>query len=222
MAHKIRVGIVGLQPEISWAARAHLPALQALADRFEVVGVANTSLASAQAAAQACGIPRAFENIHALAASDDIDLISVTVRVPYHLELVRAAVDGGKHVYCEWPLGNGLAEGEEMAGLVRQAGLIGVVGTQARVAPEVQHLRQLVHEGYVGRVLSVTVSGFGRSWGPTHADMKNRGYLLENRNGATMGGRRGRPATKREGPRRTDWRRPEPRETGLCPGRGFH
>lgn len=186
MARKIRVGIVGLQPEISWAARAHLPALRALADRFEVVGVANTSLASAQVAAQACGIPRAFENIHALAASADIDLISVTVRVPYHLELVRAAVAGGKHVYCEWPLGNGLAEGEEMAALVREAGVIGVVGTQARVAPEVQYLRQLVQEGYVGRVLSVTVSGFGRSWGPTHADVRNRGYLLENRNGATM------------------------------------
>lgn len=186
MARKIRVGIVGLQPEISWAARAHLPALGALADRFEVVGVANTSLASAQAAAQACGIPRAFENIHALAASADIDLISVTVRVPYHLELVRAAVAGGKHVYCEWPLGNGLAESEEMAALVREARVIGVVGTQARVAPEVQYLRQLVQEGYVGRVLSVTVSGFGRSWGPTHADVRNRGYLLENRNGATM------------------------------------
>ncbi len=186
MARKIRVGIVGLQPEISWAARAHLPALRALSDRFEVVGVANTSLASAQAAAQACGIPRAFENIHALAASADIDLISVTVRVPYHLELVRAAVAGGKHVYCEWPLGNGLAEGEEMAALVREAGVIGVVGTQARVAPEVQYLRQLVQEGYVGRVLSATVSGFGRSWGATHADVKNRGYLLENRNGATM------------------------------------
>lgn len=186
MSRKLRVGIIGLQPQTSWAARAHLPALRSLADRFEVVGVANSSLGSAQAAAQACGIPRAFESIHAMAASDDIDLVSVTVRVPYHLELVKAAVAGGKHVYCEWPLGNGLAEGEEMAHLVRSAGVLGVVGTQARVAPEVQYLRQLVHEGYVGRLLSVTVTGFGRSWGSTHVDAKNRSYLLSNSNGATM------------------------------------
>ncbi|WP_028710501.1 Gfo/Idh/MocA family protein [Paracoccus pantotrophus] len=186
MSAKIRVGIVGLQPGVSWAARAHLPALAALSDRFEVRGVANTSLASAEAAAAACGIPHAFANVAELAASPEIDMISVTVRVPYHLELVRAAAEGGKHVYCEWPLGNGLAEAEEMAALVRHAGVLGVIGTQARVAPEMQYLRRLVEDGYVGRVLSATISARGRSWGATHGDARNRGYLLHNRNGATM------------------------------------
>ena len=61
--HKFRVGIVGLQPGRSWAAVAHLPALRHLSDDFEVVGVANSSLASAQAAAKACGIPRAFADL---------------------------------------------------------------------------------------------------------------------------------------------------------------
>jgi hypothetical protein len=41
------VGIVGLQPGRSWAARAHIPALRALSESYEIVGVANTSLASA-------------------------------------------------------------------------------------------------------------------------------------------------------------------------------
>lgn len=186
MTAKIRIGIVGLQPGRSWAARAHLPALRALSDRYEVVGVANTSRASAEAAASACGIPKAFDNIEALAASPDIDVISVTVRVPHHLELVRAAVEGGKHVYCEWPLGNGLAEAEEMAAMVRRKGVLGVAGTQARVAPHMRHLRALVENGYVGRVLSSTISARGRSWGATHEDAKSRGYLLDNRNGATM------------------------------------
>lgn len=186
MAKKFRVGIVGLMPDISWAARAHVPALRSLSDRYEIVGVANTSLPSAERAAAAYGIPQPFANIDAMAASSDIDLISVTVRVPYHLDLVRRAAAGGKHIYCEWPLGNGLTEAEEMLAIIQAAGVRGFVGTQARLAPQMRHLRRLLDEGYVGRVLSVTVSAHGRSWGATHPDAKNRGYLLDNANGATM------------------------------------
>ncbi|RJG03268.1 Gfo/Idh/MocA family protein [Noviherbaspirillum sedimenti] len=186
MTKKIRIGIVGLQPELSWAARAHLPALQSLSDIYEIVGVANTSQASANAAARACGIPIAFENIAAMAASPDIDVIAVTVRVPFHLELVRAAVTGGKHIYCEWPIGNGLTEAVEMADMVRKAGVLGVSGTQARVASEVLYLRQLIADGYVGKVLSSTITAWGRSWGAEHDDVQSRGYLLERKNGANM------------------------------------
>jgi predicted dehydrogenase len=186
MANRIRVGIVGLKPDVSWAARAHIPALRKLPDLFEITGVANTSLASAETAADTFGIPRAFGDVTALAESPDVDVVAVTVRVPYHLELVKAAVDAGKHVYCEWPLGNGLAEAETMAKMVRDKGVIGVAGTQARVAPEILYLRKLVQDGYVGEVLSSTVTAHGRSWGPTHTDFPNRGYLLDNRNGASM------------------------------------
>lgn len=50
---KIRVGFIGLNPGIHWAATAHMPALKALPNDYEVVGVANTSLASAPRAADA-------------------------------------------------------------------------------------------------------------------------------------------------------------------------
>jgi predicted dehydrogenase len=186
MTSKIRVGFVGLQPGKSWAARSHVPALRLQSDRFEIVGVANTSIESSRRAAEACDIPVAFANVAEMAASPDIDLISVTVRVPYHLELVQAAAAGGKHIYCEWPLGNGLAEGREMARLVRDAGVLGVIGTQARVSPVVRYVRRLIRQGYVGRVLSATITARGRSWGPVHDDAPVRGYLLDNRNGASM------------------------------------
>lgn len=186
MAGKIRIGIIGLQAGRSWADRAHLPALRSLSDFYAVAGVANTSRASAEAAAAACGISRAFDSPAALVASPDIDAVSVTVRVPYHLELVKLAAEAGKHIYCEWPLGNGLAEAEAMAAMVRRTGVRGVIGTQARVAPPIIHMRRLIEQGYVGRVLSATVTARGRSWGGDHEDARNRGYLLERRNGATM------------------------------------
>jgi predicted dehydrogenase len=74
---KFGVGIVGLQPGRSWAAVAHVPALRTLADEFEIVGVANASKASSQAAAEACGIPHAFADINEMVASPEIDIVAV-------------------------------------------------------------------------------------------------------------------------------------------------
>ncbi|WP_193090154.1 Gfo/Idh/MocA family protein [Advenella sp. FME57] len=180
----IRVGFIGLNPGIHWAATAHIPALKALPNDFVVAGVANTSLASARNAAEAFGLPHAFENAQALVNSPEIDLVVVTVKVPHHRELVAAALNAGKHVYCEWPLGNGLAEARELADLAETKGVVAAVGTQMRVAPEIEYLRQLIADGYVGEVLSTTLVGSGRSWGgetdAAHA------YLYDKSNGATL------------------------------------
>lgn len=180
------VGIVGLQPGRSWAARAHVPALRWLANDFEIVGVANTSLASAQAAAAACDLSRAFTDVAELVACPDVDIVAVTVKVPHHFEIVKAAVEAGKHVYCEWPLGNGLAEARQLAELATRKGVLGVIGTQARVAPEIEYLRRLIDEGFVGEVLSSTLLGWGEGWGATIPNKATYAYLLDRANGATM------------------------------------
>jgi predicted dehydrogenase len=185
-AQRFKVGIVGLQPSRSWAARAHVPALRALSETFEIVGVANTSLASAEKAAAATDLPRAFADVAELIAAPEVDIVTVTVKVPAHLEIVKAAIKARKHVYCEWPLGNGLAEAEELAALARTEGVLGVVGTQARVAPEIEHLRQLIEDGFVGEVLSTTLVARGGGWGGFIAEKKVSAYLLDRANGATM------------------------------------
>jgi predicted dehydrogenase len=183
---RLKVGIVGLQPGRSWAARAHVPALRALSDSYEIVGVANTNLASAERAAAAMGLPRAFADVAALLAAPEVDIVAVTMKVPHHLEIVKAAIEAGKHVYCEWPLGNGLAEAEELAVLARAKGVLGVVGTQARVAPEIEYLKQLISDGFVGDVLSSTLVARGGGWGGSIAEKKVSAYLLDDANGATM------------------------------------
>ena len=186
---RFKVGIVGLQPGRSWAARAHIPALHALGDSYEIVGVANTSLASAQKAAAETGLPRAFANVAELIATPEVDIVVVTVKVPHHLEIVKAAFEAGKHVYCEWPLGNGLAEAEELAALARAKGVLGVVGTQARVAPGIEYLKHLIADGFVGEVLSTTLVARGINWGgffDSVAEKNTTGYVLDRANGATM------------------------------------
>ncbi|GJG86765.1 oxidoreductase [Gemmatimonadetes bacterium T265] len=183
---RIRVGIVGLQPGRSWAARAHVPALRALRDDYEIVGVANTSRASGEQAAAALGIPRAFADAAELVAAPDVDVVAATVRVSAHRAVVQAAIEAGKHVYCEWPLGNGLAEAEALAALARARGVLGVIGTQARVAPAIEHLKRLIADGFVGEVLSTTLVAWGGGWGGVISEKKNNAYLLDNAGGATM------------------------------------
>ena len=162
------VGIIGVAPGRSWAAIAHIPALRAL-PAYEIVALSTTRQESASAAAAEFGVPKAYDNHQALVNDPAVDLVVVTVKVPHHFELVTAALNAGKHVYCEWPLGNGLAEAEEMAALAQAKGVLGVVGTQARVAPEIEYLTQLIEDGFVGDVLSTSLYDADEAAGPTDA-----------------------------------------------------
>jgi predicted dehydrogenase len=180
----LRVGMIGLGAERGWATAAHIPALHALSDDFELAGVANTSLASARAAAAAFGLPRAFESTAELAASPDVDVVIETVKVPHHRELVSEALNAGKSVYCEWPLGNGLAGAVELARLANDMKLPGVVGTQAIASPEVEYVRKIVANGYVGEVLSATYIGAGLIWG--NDVPRGDVYAMDSKNGATL------------------------------------
>ncbi|WP_221791860.1 Gfo/Idh/MocA family oxidoreductase [Aquisediminimonas sediminicola] len=184
MHKKIGVGIIGVTPGRSWAANAHIPALRSLDDDFDIVALSNTRQDSAVAAAQFYGVPDAFSSVEALVACPGVDLVAVTVKVPHHLALVRTALAAGKHVYCEWPLGNGLAEAREMAALADAAGTVAVCGMQARFSPALIHVGNLIRQGYVGDILSVSVIGSGMVWGPV-MDTPNA-YCCDINNGATM------------------------------------
>src|SRR5207302_4646858 len=130
------------------------------------------------------GVAAAFENHQDLVNSADVDVVAVTVKVPYHLELATAALNAGKAVYCEWPLANGLIEAETLAALAKKRGVLAVAGLQARSAPSVAYVRDLIEQGYVGEVLSTTLIGSGMGWGPTVEPFN--AYLNDRKNGATM------------------------------------
>src|SRR3954451_13693009 len=104
MNSKIRVGIVAANPSRGFASIAHIPALQALPD-FEISAVCTTRQDSAEAAATPYGVPLAFCDAQNLAQHPAVDLVTVSVKVPDHYLPVMAAIEAGKHVYCEWPLG---------------------------------------------------------------------------------------------------------------------
>jgi predicted dehydrogenase len=182
--NRIRVGIIGANPDRGWAAQAHIPALRSLSDDFEITALSTTRRESADAAGKLFGVPATFDNHQELVSSPDVDVVAVTVKVPYHLELATSALEAGKAVYCEWPLGNGLHEAETLAALAKKQGVLAVAGLQARSAPPVAYVRDLVEQGYVGEVLSTTLIGSGMGWGPTVEPYN--AYTNDKKNGATM------------------------------------
>src|SRR5256884_2761995 len=183
-AKRIRVGIIGANPDRGWAAEAHIPALKSLSDDFEITALSTSRRESADAASKLFGVPLAFDNHQDLVNSPVVDVVAVTVKVPYHLELATAALEAGKAVYCEWPLGNGLKEAETLAALAKRKGVLAVAGLQARSAPAVAYVRDLVKQAYVGEVLSTTLVGSGMGGGPTVEPFNV--YLNDKKNGATM------------------------------------
>src|SRR5438105_7129554 len=181
---RIRVGIIGANSDRGWAAQAHIPALRSLSDDFEITALSTTRRESADAASKLFGVPAAFDNHEDLVNSADVDVVAITVKVPYHFELATAALGAGKAVYCEWPLGNGLKEATQLAALAKKKGVLAVAGLQARSAPAVAYVRDLIRQGYVGEVLSTTLIGSGMGWGPTVEPFN--AYMNDRSNGATM------------------------------------
>jgi predicted dehydrogenase len=77
-----------------------VPALRALSADFVIAGTANTTLAGAVLAAAALDHgPPPVASVADLVASPDFELVSVTVRLPHHLDTMKTAITAGKHVY---------------------------------------------------------------------------------------------------------------------------
>jgi predicted dehydrogenase len=154
---KIRLGIIGANPTVGWGPRAHLPAAAASPD-VELTAVCTTREESATASARKYGAKMAFHDYREMLACPDIDAVAVVLRVPSHYEPTRAALEAGKHVFTEWPLGKDTAEAEALTTLAQQKGLQTCVGLQARAAPAVLYMKELIDTGYVGDVLSCHMS----------------------------------------------------------------
>src|SRR5437879_1478986 len=183
-SHKIRVGIIGANPDRGWAMHAHIPALKSLSDDFEITALSTSRSVSAAAAGKLFGVPLAFDNHHDLVNSAAVDVVAITVKVPYHFELAADALTAGKAVYCEWPLGNGLEEAERLAALAEKKGVLAVVALQARSATAVTYVPDLIKQGYVGDVLATTLIGSGMGWGTPEEPLQAN--INDTKNGGTM------------------------------------
>jgi predicted dehydrogenase len=152
---RLRVGLIGAGGR--WGPWAHVPALQGL-PQTELYAVCTAHADTAQAAAEKYGVKHAYGDVNALGADPQVEAALIAVRVPAHYALTKSALEAGKHVYCEWPLGANTKEAEELAALARAKKLQVMVGLQRRASPAYLYMRELIKDGYVGEMLSVNMT----------------------------------------------------------------
>ncbi len=124
------------------------------ADAHKIVGVATTRLESAQAAAAELGCEVATTDWRSLLARDDVHIVDICTPHDAHLDQVVAAAQAGKHIYCEKPLARTLDEAQQIHAAVKAAGVVCAMTFNFRFFPCVQRAKQLLDEGFCGRVFS--------------------------------------------------------------------
>jgi predicted dehydrogenase len=140
-----------------WASQSHFPALRAHPD-VEMTAVCTTRTETAEEARKAFGAKLAFTDYREMIASPEVDAVAVVVKVPLHYEPTKAAIEAGKPVYTEWPLGRNTAEAVELTAAARAKGVPTAVGLQSRVSPALLFMKEQIEAGYVGEVLSCHMS----------------------------------------------------------------
>jgi predicted dehydrogenase len=112
----------------------------------------------ARTAAERLGWQESADDWRAVLARDDVDVVDICTPGDSHAEIAVAALGAGKHVICEKPLANSVAEAEQMteaAGRAAATGVLAMVGFTYRRVPAVALARQLVAEGRIGDVRHV-------------------------------------------------------------------
>jgi predicted dehydrogenase len=124
----------------------------------ELTAVAGRNAAAVAEAAERQGWLSAETDWRRLIERDDIDLIDICTPGDTHREIAVAALRAGKHVLCEKPLANSVAEAEEMADAARAAasrGILSMCGFTYRRTPAVTLARRFVEEGRIGEIRHV-------------------------------------------------------------------
>lgn len=168
---KLEVAVVGASISDSrdgrerFSVRAHLPALKALPDLYEVVAACTTRMETASATARRFQLPHAYDSVERMLDElPDLDVVCVSVRPSVHHAVVMAALRAGKHVYCEHPLGTTTAQAQEMYDLARQKGVRTAVGHQMHFEPAVLQMTEMVRDGYIGEPLAFNITYLASSY----------------------------------------------------------
>ncbi|KIL89309.1 hypothetical protein FAVG1_07703 [Fusarium avenaceum] len=156
----IRVGIIGLSTSGGWASMAHLPYLRD-STKYEITGLCNSSSKSSQDAISKYKLDsaRPFDSVEKLCASDTVDLVVCAIAVFSHYEITKSAIEAGKDVYVEWPLGVSTAQAQELTQLAKDKGVRTIVGLQGAVSLLQTTLKRIIEAGSIGKPLVTQVFG---------------------------------------------------------------
>ncbi|SDX14049.1 Gfo/Idh/MocA family protein [Paenibacillus sp. CF384] len=146
MTKKLKVAVIGAGGIFQWAHSAPLKNHGEL----EVVAIVDIDLAKAQAAAEQHGIPQAFSDYRDVIRKEEIDIIDICTPNLFHSEIAVAALEAGKHVFCEKPDAVNPDEAIKMQQAAEKSGKVLMVMRNNRFRPASKFIKEWIEEGNLG------------------------------------------------------------------------
>jgi predicted dehydrogenase len=155
---------------VGWMGKLHSRAYQAVPYVYPETGIrprlvhaADTAPDRVVYAREVLGYERGSGDYREVLADPEVDVVSICAPNVLHREIGVAAAEAGKHFWIEKPVGRTVQETAAVAAAARAAGLVTSIGYNYRHAPAVEHSRELIASGALGRVTnlrSVFFSGY--------------------------------------------------------------
>ena len=166
----IRVGFIGLG---GICRQRHVPGLKRL-EGLEIVAVANRSRASSEQAAREFGIPVVCDTWQELIARDDVDAVFIGTWPYRHRTMAVAALEAGKHVFCQARMSMDASEAREMCEKARAAGKVAMLCPVPIGLSIDATIARLMREGYLGEIRLVRVQSLTDAYASPNAPMNWR------------------------------------------------
>jgi predicted dehydrogenase len=161
MDKKLRIGVIG----VGQIGQVHLDNYQAIPD-VEVVAIADVNEAHARRVALRYGIPDSCTDFHDLLVRPDIQAVDVCLHNNLHMPVSVAALQAGKHVYCEKPIAGSYNDAEVMFQAARAQGLKLSIQLSTLFSNETKAAKFLIDQGLLGRLYHARSVGFRRRGRP--------------------------------------------------------
>ncbi|CAN7221967.1 Gfo/Idh/MocA family oxidoreductase [Rhizobium rhizogenes] len=126
-------------------------------ERPRLVHLAEANADLARSRGDEFGFEKATADWRALIADPEVDVVSVTTPNQFHPEMAIAALEAGKHVWCEKPMAPGYADAERMLSAAKASGRVAILGYNYIQNPVMRHIKQLIGEGAIGDVNHIRV-----------------------------------------------------------------
>lgn len=160
-ASPVRIGMIG----VGQIGKQHVANYQAIPGA-QIVAVADLNEAEARRVAAANGIPDVYTNFRDLLARDDIQAVDVCLHNNYHMPATVAALEAGKHVYCEKPMAGSYVDAERMLYTARSKGRHLSIQLRNIFIRETAAAKELIDGGHLGRVYHARSNGHRRRGRP--------------------------------------------------------
>jgi predicted dehydrogenase len=151
----VRIGFIGAG---GIARQRHLPGLRAI-DGVELVAVANRTRASGERVAAEWGFRHVHDDWQEIIARPDIDAVFIATPPYLHFEATLAALDAGKHVFCQARMARTYAEARRMYERARRSDRVSMLCPPPHAMRGDYVVKQVLDSGELGTILHVSVRG---------------------------------------------------------------